>query len=169
VTKSELLTDPAPYKEFFAKLAKPPASRRMSYKVAARSRASAGARALALAGCESGLHDFSKPPESPAKLAAMRAASSRPATSRRRSARRSPRCRTRLRRRPRRLRRRLVSGAKADEYLYAGPSPPRRPAPAGCSSARCSVTMSRRARARAVSENLRDSCAPPRLDALPAD
>jgi hypothetical protein len=45
----------------------------MSYKIARALRASAAALALlALAACESGLHDFSKPPESPAKLAAMR-------------------------------------------------------------------------------------------------
>lgn len=44
----------------------------MSYKVARALRASAALVLVALAACESGLHDFSKPPESAAKLAAMR-------------------------------------------------------------------------------------------------
>ena len=44
----------------------------MSYKLARALRAAAALALVALAACESGLHDFSKPPESPAKLAAMR-------------------------------------------------------------------------------------------------
>src|ERR1051325_4566722 len=45
----------------------------MSCNISRPLRAAAAALALiALAACESGLHDFSKPPESPAKLAAMR-------------------------------------------------------------------------------------------------
>lgn len=45
----------------------------MSYKLARALSACAAALALlALAACQSDLHDFSKPPESPAKLAAMR-------------------------------------------------------------------------------------------------
>src|ERR1041384_3790542 len=45
----------------------------MSCNISRSLRAAAAALALiALAACESGLHDFSKAPESPAKLAAMR-------------------------------------------------------------------------------------------------
>ena len=45
----------------------------MSYNGARALRACVASFALlALAACDSGLHDFSKPPESPAKLAAMR-------------------------------------------------------------------------------------------------
>src|SRR3954463_13584157 len=52
---------------------RPPASRRMSYKIRRLMIGAAAAlHIVALGGCQSELHDFSQPPESPAKLAAMR-------------------------------------------------------------------------------------------------